>query len=434
MPGSVWRPPSVNHPQSVRPEGTAAGKLSHSAGYDESMTEHYQVTVVGGGPAGLTTALYTTRLGHDTAVINRGGGRAAMMLDTHNVIGVPEEVSGNEFLQTATEQVRAYGADYFRDYVTEIEPLAVGGDGEDRADGDGEDRADGDGEDRADGDGEDRAAGDGRDHAAGEEDDHDGGDGRRTGFRVVAGDVEVTTDHVVLATGFTDGHPDPPLPRTGRGLHYCLHCDAYMFVDQPVYVMGAGEGAAQVAMIMLNFTPDVDILTRGEEPTWSEETARQLENHPIDVVQEDVVGLEKDEDGWLAAFEFEDGTRREYRGGFPMYGADYHTDLAESLGVALNDDGTIAVDDHGRTTVDGVYAVGDVTPGHNQIPVAMGEGARCGIGNHYDLREFPRSLSDIEARGPVTEADVPAISDRLRERARDHEGHPGRAQATSDDD
>ena len=58
------------------------------------------------------------------------------------------------------------------------------------------------------------------------------------------------------------------LHRTGRGLHYCLHCDAYMFVDEPVYVMGHGESAAHVAMIMLNFTPEVDLLLRGAEPTW----------------------------------------------------------------------------------------------------------------------------------------------------------------------
>ena len=90
------------------------------------MTEHYQVTVVGGGPAGLTAALYTTRLGHDTAVINRGGGRAAMMLDTHNVIGVTEDISGNEFLATATEQIQEYGADYFQDFVTNVEPVEAG--------------------------------------------------------------------------------------------------------------------------------------------------------------------------------------------------------------------------------------------------------------------------------------------------------------------
>ncbi len=346
------------------------------------MTEHYQVTVVGGGPAGLTAALYTTRLGHDTMVINRGGGRAAMMLDTHNVIGVTEEVSGNEFLQTAIEQVKSYGADYVQDFVTDIEPT-------------------------------------------------------EDGYRVLAGDTEVTTDHVVLATGFSDTRPEPPLPRTGMGLHYCLHCDAYMFVDEPVYVMGVGDSAAYVAMIMLNFTPDVDLLTRGEEPEWSDETATLLENHPIDVVHEEIVGLEKDDSGWLSAFEFEDGTVREYRGGFPMYGSEYNTELAESLGVELNDDGTVAVDDHGRTNVDGVYAVGDVTPGHNQIPTAMGEGARCGIGNHYDLRVFPRTVEEIEERGPVTDGDVPAISERLLQHAVTHESHPGGPRSersvTSDD-
>ena len=336
------------------------------------MTDDYQVTVVGGGPAGLTAALYATRLGHDTAVINRGGGRAAMMLDTHNVIGVTEDVSGNEFLATAIEQIQEYGGDYVQDFVTDVEPL-----------------------------------------------------GDCEGFHVTAGNTEVTTDHVVLATGFSDERPDPPLPRTGMGLHWCLHCDAYMFVDEPVYVMGTGDSAAHVAMIMLNFTPDVDVLTRGDEIEWSEETAEILENHPIDVIHEDVVGIQKREDGWLSAFEFEDGTVREYRGGFPMYGAEYNTDLAESLGVELNDDGSIAVDDHGRTNVDGVSAVGDVTPGHNQIPTAMGEGARCGIGNHYDLRAFPRDLEEIAERGPVTEADVPAISEELLAHAVAHEGHPG---------
>ena len=348
------------------------------------MTEHYQVTVVGGGPAGLTTALYGARLGHETAVINRGGGRAAMMLDTHNVIGVTEDVSGKEFLETAIEQVESYGADYRRGTVTGIEPI-------------------------------------------------------EEGYRLTAGDTEITSEHVVLATGFSDERPDPPLPRTGMGLHYCLHCDAYMFVDEPVYVMGTDDSAAYVAMIMLNFTSDVDILTRGEEPEWSDETETMLENHPIDVVEAEIAGMEKDDDGWLSAFVFEDGTIEEYRGGFPMYGSDYNTDLAESLGVELNDDGTIAVDDHGRTNVDGIYAVGDVTPGHNQIPTAMGEGARCGIGNHYDLRAFPRTVEEIEERGPVPDADVPAVSEELLRHAVTHEGHAGGARsepaaAAADDD
>ncbi|WP_435143895.1 NAD(P)/FAD-dependent oxidoreductase [Halobaculum sp. P14] len=347
----------------------------------------YDVAVVGGGPAGLTAALYATRLGLDTLVVNRGGGRAAMMQDTHNVIGVTEDTSGAEFLQTAREQVESYGADYVRGYVDDV---AARGDVPD------------------------------------------------DGFAVSAGDDDHAVRRVVLATGFSDERPDPPLPPTGRGLHYCLHCDAYMFVDEPVYVMGAGDAAAHVAMIMLNFTDEVDVLTRGADPTWSDDTAEMLENHPVDVVREEIASMNKDDDGWLASFEFEDGSVREYRGGFPMYGSDYHAELADALGLdRVDDDGEVAVDDHGRTSVDGVYAVGDLTPGHNQIPVAMGEGAKCGIALHMDLREFPRSTDDIDELGPVGADDVPAISADLLATAVAHEGHAAgprdEADAAADD-
>jgi len=324
----------------------------------------YDVAVVGGGPAGLTAALYTTRLGHDTVLVNRGGGRAAMMQETHNVIGITEDVSGVEFLRTAQEQVQAYGATYCRGFVSDIDR-----------------------------------------------------DGDR--FRLDVDDAEsLTADRVVLATGFSDVKPDPPLPPTGRGLHYCLHCDAYMFVDESVYVMGHGDSAAYVAMIMLNFTDEVDLLTRGDEPTWSDETDRMLRAHPVDVIHEEITGMNRGPDGWLESFEFEDGTTREYRGGFPMYGSEYNTDLAAGLGCDLNDDGTVVADDHGRTSVDGVYAVGDLVQGHNQIPVAMGQGAKAGIAIHMDLRAFPRSVEEIEAEGPVDPDEVPAISQSLRETAR----------------
>ena len=327
----------------------------------------YEVVVVGGGPAGLTTALYGARLGHETVLIDRGGGRAAMMLDTHNVVGVTEDVSGNEWLGTGQEQVEAYGGDIVRDLIEEIE------------------RTD---------------------------------DGR---FRLAGNDSEFRADRVVLGVGFNDERPEPPVPRTGRGLHYCLHCDAYMFVDRPVYVMGTGEATAHVAMIMLNFTDDVDVLLRGEEPTWSDETDEQLRAHPIDIVETELSGMRKSDDGWLEAFEFEDGSVRQYRGGFAMYGSDYNTDLATQLGCALNDDGTVAVGDSMETSVDGVYAVGDVTPGHNQIPVAMGKGAQAGLDIHYDLRDFPRDLDSIREHGPVGDEEVPGLGGRVHAAAAEYE-------------
>jgi len=80
----------------------------------------------------------------------------------------------------------------------------------------------------------------------------------------------------------------------------------------------------------------------------------------------------------------------------------------------LNDDGTIVVDDHGRTSVEGIFAVGDITQGHNQVPVAMGKGAKAGLAIHKELRTFPKSLDELEAEGPVAESDVPGVSANLR--------------------
>ena len=338
------------------------GERSEAEGDGDDRT--YDVIVIGGGPAGLSTALYTTRLGHNTAVLDRGGGRAAMMADTHNVLGVTEDVSGKEFLDISTDQIRDYGGDFRRERVTNVERR---------------------------------------------DDDR---------FEVTTDDSTYAAKRVVIGTGFNDERPDPPLPRTGRGLHYCLHCDAYTFVEESVYVMGHGNSAAHVAMIMLNFTGDVDLLTRGAEPTWSEDTGQLLDAHPVDVIDEELDGMWKQDDGWLGGFEFADGTSREYKGGFAMYGSDFNTELAEGLGCDLTESGAIEVDDHGNTSVDGVYAVGDVTPGHNQIPVAVGEGAKAGIDIHMNIRTYPKSLDEIEADGPVDDAEVPGISPELREAAR----------------
>lgn len=310
--------------------------------------------VVGGGPAGLTTALYTTRLTHTTAVVDRGGGRAAMMLDTHNVIGVPEDVSGNEFLETAKQQLESYGTDLYRDAVTDVTRTE-----------------------------------------------------ENSRFELTTSDGRLTADTVVLATGFTDIRPDPPLPRTGRGLHWCLHCDRYLFRDEPVYVMGHSDAAAHVAMILLNFTDDADLLLRGADPGWSAETGALVRSHPVNIVTPEIASMFKDDadPAWLGGFTFEDDRRREYTGGFAMHGSEHNAALVDELGCDRTDEGTVAVDNNGQTSVDGVYAVGDLTPGHNQIPTAMGEGANATIAIHEHLRTYPKSLDQVCTDEPVSADD-----------------------------
>jgi thioredoxin reductase (NADPH) len=115
-----------------------------------------------------------------------------------------------------------------------------------------------------------------------------------------------------------------------------------------------------------------------------------------------------------------------------MYGSEYNGGLADDVGCERNDDGTVVADDHGRTSVDGVYAVGDLVQGHNQIPVAMGQGAKAGIAIHMDLRPFPRSVDEIEAEGPVDPEEVPAMSASLREHARAFRESEAAASAADD--
>jgi len=197
----------------------------------------YEVVVVGGGPAGMTTSLYTTRLGHRTAVFEAEGGRHASVSHVHNLFGVSEDVSGRELSKHAVDQFEEYGGTYYLDAVEDVR----------------------------------------------QSDD---------GFVVEAGHGTVEAERVVFATGFSDREPDVPelLSFTGRGLHYCLHCDAYTLGDGPVFVLGHDDHAATVAMLMLNFTADVDLLLDGHEPEWSEDVERQLRAHPVDVVEASVVG------------------------------------------------------------------------------------------------------------------------------------------------
>lgn len=343
----------------------------------------YDVVVVGGGPAGMTTALYTTRLGHRTAVFEKEGGRHAAVSHVHNLLGVSEDVSGRQLAKHAVGQLEEYGGDYFFEGVEAV-------------------------------------------RRSGGSDRSDDADGR---FVVEGTHATVEADRVVFATGFTDVEPSVPgLERfTGRGLHYCVHCDAYALGDGRVFVLGHDDHAATVAMLMLNFTPDVELLLDSCDPEWSDETGRTLEAHPVERVDEAVVCAFADDgtdEPWLGGLRFADGTEREYLGGFAAYGKEYNTELAASLGCTLAADGAIVVDQDHETSVEGAYAVGDVTHGQNQTVVAMGDGAKAGLAIHKDLRRFPRPPDELDDE----EAAVPAAAGDLRARmrlVRERETHAG---------
>lgn len=343
----------------------------------------YEVAVV--RPAGPppTTALYATRLGHRTAVFEKEGGRHAAVTHVHNLLGVSETVSGSELAAHAVAQLEHYGGEFYPDAVEAVTEI---GDEEPR-------------------------------------------------FRLEAAHATVDADRIVFATGFRDRSPEvPELERfTGRGLHYCLHCDAYALGDGSVFVLGHTESAAHVAMTMLNFTADVDLLLDGREPEWSDETDEQLRAHPLERIDAAVTeayegSSDPDEPPGFGGLAFSDGTERDYLGGFAMYGTAYNADLAAELGCALADDGAIDVDERRETSVDGAYAVGDVTHGQNQTPIAIGDGAYAGLAIHKDLRQFPKSLEELDGESAADDHAVPGAPPDLRatmRHVRELETHPG---------
>ncbi|WP_276299922.1 NAD(P)/FAD-dependent oxidoreductase [Halorussus lipolyticus] len=359
-----------------------------------AQTPAYEVVVVGGGPAGRTTALYATRLGHRTALVNREGGRYESVSFVHNLIGVSEETSGRDVTDLAIDQLEEYGADYYQDDVRAVEAVER--------------------------------------EADAPEFENESEDTR---FRVEGENVALQSDRVVFATGFTDTPPNVRGLRqfTGRGLHYCLHCDAYTLGDDPVFVLGHDDHAGRMAMMLLNFTDEVDLLLNDEDPAWSDDVAEQVESHPVSVVPDRVDHAFADEDpdhggeadDWLGGLEFADGHTREYGGGFAVYGKEFNTELAAELGCDLRDDGAIAVDDDRETSVDGAYAVGDVTHGQNQTPIAIGDGAYAGIALHKDLRTFPVAPDELDR---LADLGVPAMPDNLRARmwrVQDADDHAG---------
>ncbi|MFC4360016.1 NAD(P)/FAD-dependent oxidoreductase [Halobium salinum] len=341
----------------------------------------YEVAVVGGGPAGATAALYTTRLGHRTALVDGVGGRHESASHVHNLIGLSEATSGAELSAEAKAQLDEYGGDVYEERVETVERP---------------------------------------------------GDAVPERFELRGDRSTVRADAVVLATGFSDQDPGVPgIERfTGRGLHYCLHCDAYGLADGPVFVLGHDDHAAHVALTMLNFTADVDLFPDGADPTWSDEVAAQLDAYSVTVDDRIVDGAYATDEAaddrdelWLGGLTFADGERRDYLGGFAMYGRTFESGLANDLGCDLNADGSVAADEVGRTSVDGVYAAGDLTHGQNQTPIAIGDGARTGIAVHKALRAFPRPAEGTEGAergdgrrdaGHGSAPDAPAVPDDLR--------------------
>ncbi len=290
--------------------------------------------VIGGGPAGLTTAIYLARFRRRFALVDSGHSRASWIPRSHNHPGFPDGIGGVELLQRMREQLAGHDGNVLPGSVT---ALSVREDGL---------------------------------------------------FAAVTNGETLLASHVVLATGVVD--VEPPLPNAleavRRGLvRQCPICDGYEMIDRKLVVIGRGTQGVGEALFLRTYTSDITLVTLGERLELSAENRHRMEEAGIRAVETPLAEISLEGDR-IARLDFADGGRLTFDAIYSALGTHPRADLAATLGVDLSADRRILTDGHQRTSIEGCYAAGDIVSGLNQIGVAMAQGEIAAVDIHNRLR------------------------------------------------
>ncbi len=186
---------------------------------------------------------------------------------------------------------------------------------------------------------------------------------------------------IVLAYGVRDTLPDIPEIRSYYGVtvHHCPDCDGFESRDQRIGVIGWGKSAAGLALKLLQWSSDIVVFTHGHERGWDEEMRSKLLAEQVDVKDERVIAL-VGKRGHLSAAVISTGERVAVQRLFFTIGAERSSTLAEDLGCEVDPDTpNVIVNEHRRTTVEGVWAVGDLAPGSQLAITSAADGAIAAI-------------------------------------------------------
>ena len=209
------------------------------------------------------------------------------------------------------------------------------------------------------------------------------------------GDVfEVTTTsgvmrarRVVLAYGVRDKLPDVPEVERyyGSSIFHCPDCDGYEVMGKRVGVIGWGKKAVGLALKLLTWSDQLTVLTHGRERGWTKEHTSKLLSHGIGIKDERITSFEGEGEIVKAAV-LETGERVAVDAMFFTIGTERSCTLAENLGCRVDDEHpNIIVSDHKQTSVEGVYAVGDLVPGSQLAITSAADGAIAAIAIHKSL-------------------------------------------------
>ncbi|HJU19247.1 MAG TPA: NAD(P)/FAD-dependent oxidoreductase [Stellaceae bacterium] len=300
--------------------------------------------VIGGGPAGLTAAIYLARFRRRFQVVDNGASRAALIPTSHNHAGFPEGIHGPTLLERMGAQARKYGAPIISGTINSLE--------------------------------------------------------RRTDgmFAARLGEDRLISRTVLLATGVIDREPELP-GLTGviqRGLvRHCGICDGYEVTDRKVGILGHGDSGLHEALFLKTYTSNLTLLSLGAPLGLSEDEHRSATAAGIILMEEPVVSVAVEGDR-IGAITLRSGASHTFDALYSALGSDARSDLARQVGAVLDARGCIATDEHQRTSVDALFAAGDVVRSLDQISVAMGEAAIAATAIHNRLRGVPAPASPID--------------------------------------
>lgn len=224
----------------------------------------------------------------------------------------------------------------------------------------------------------------------------------KTFTAVVDGEAR-RSQRLVLATGVIDAFPDVEgfFEHYGADVFHCPSCDGYQAQDRPVVALGWSAAVAGFALELLDWAASVTIVTNGQTFEGGHSERAALARHGIPVVEDEAAALLGDR-GDLRALRLRSGELLECRIAFFSIAHHPATDLADQLSCAVDDGGYVTVDGHGQTSVPGVYAAGDLTPGFHLVQVAAAKGAIAGTGCALSLRGEPGA----SAPGPDVEREL----------------------------
>jgi thioredoxin reductase (NADPH) len=288
--------------------------------------------IIGGGPAGLTAAVYLARYRRSIAVFDKGESRLALIPRSHNCPGYPDGIPGTELLSRLRAQSEQYGVTLYNEEVTAIRRAATGE------------------------------------------------------FEVIAQTQRVTSRTVLLATGIADVQPAmanlSSAIRTGH-VRLCPVCDGYEVIGKEVAVLGPPDKAIEKALFLRPYTDKLTVLLT-DVTDVNEQQRAVLAHAGITLHEQPISDLFIEGDEITAVLK--DESRLGIEVLYPALGGVVRSNLATDLGAHCLPSGYLEVDTHQRTSIPGLYAAGDVVNELNQICVAMGHAAIAATDIYNTLR------------------------------------------------